>query len=254
MDSFTNLPPNSAGALACGSDYFCTTQWTVVLAARGDSQEARAALSVLCEAYYEPVLVYLTRAVRDTAAARELAHEFFENLLEGDRLALVRRESGKFRAYLSGALKHFLSHRREYERRLRRGGGVEPLPLETGTDTSPGLPVADEQALPPDAAFDREWATTVLARAVAALRAECEADGQLEHFDRLKPWLVGEAAHGEQADMARQLGLDPGALKSAVHRFKRRFRQLVKAEIASTLSPPADVEEEMRALFAALAR
>jgi RNA polymerase sigma-70 factor (ECF subfamily) len=114
--------------------------------------------------------------------------------------------------------------------------------------------LADEQALPPDEAFDREWATTVLARAVAALRAECEAKGRSAEFELMKPWLIGEATHGAQAETAREMGLAPGALKSAVHRFKRRFRQLVKAEVSLTLCPPADVEEEMRALFAALTR
>jgi DNA-directed RNA polymerase specialized sigma24 family protein len=233
------------------ADPFCTTRWTVVLTARGHSAEGRAALNALCEAYYEPVLTFLTRSAGDAGAARELAHDFFANLLGGDRLAQVRREGGKFRAYLSGAVKHFVAHRRESERCLRRGGGIAPLSLEA--DDLPGLRLADEQALPPDLAFDRAWATTVLARALAALRAECDHDGRAAHFERLKPWLTGEAAHGAQAEMARELGLDAGALKAAVHRLKCRFRQLVKAEVASTLSPPADVEEEMRALFAALA-
>jgi RNA polymerase sigma-70 factor (ECF subfamily) len=111
----------------------------------------------------------------------------------------------------------------------------------------------DDQTLSPDQAFDRAWATTVLTRALAALRGECESEGRGDLFEELKPWLIGEAAHGAQAERARDLALDPGALKAAVHRLKRRFRDFVKAEIAETLCPPADVAGEMRALFAALA-
>lgn len=244
----------SAPVARAGPDPFCTTRWTVVLAARGESAEAREALSALCEAYYEPVRVYLARSVRDPLAARELAHDFFAEVLEGGRFARLEREGGKFRAYLSGALKHFLSHCRAHDRRLRRGGGVEPLPLDASDSEAPAVALlAQDHAPSPDAAFDRAWATTLLARALGALRAECEAEGRGAHFERLKPWLTGEAAHGAQVELARELGLDPAALKGAVHRLKRRFRHLVKAEIASTLSPPADVEEEMRALFASLA-
>ncbi len=198
-------------------------------------------------------MTYLTRATREPECARDLAHQFFYELLEGDRLARVRQREGRFRAYLSGALKHFLAHRRAYDRRLRRGGGVEPISLEAAAEEGREK-WADEQVLSPDAAFDRAWATTLLARALAALRAECEAAGDALQFDRLKPWLTEESGHGEQAELARQMGLEAGALKSAVHRLRRRFRFQVKAEIAATLSPPADVDEEMRALFAALAR
>lgn len=250
-DEFAMTPSPPSSTRTRRSDHFYTTRWTVVLAARGNSPEAREALSALCEAYYEPVCIYLTRALRDPVAARDVAHDFFANLLEGDRFAQVKREGGKFRAYLSGALKHFLSHRRAFERRVRRGSGVDPFPLDAGPGIIP--PLADGQAIPPDMAFDRAWATTLLARALSALRAECESEGAAAQFDRLKPWLTGEAAHGAQVEMARDLQLDPGALKAAVHRLRRRFRHFVKAEVASTLSPPADVDEEMRALFVALA-
>jgi RNA polymerase sigma-70 factor (ECF subfamily) len=232
---------------------FCTTRWTQVLAARGRTPEAREALRELCDAYYEPIVAFLARSGHDSAAAREMAHEFFAVLLHGDPLARVEREGGHFRSYLLGALKHFLSHRRSREQTQKRGGGLEPVPLDEGTDTSPGLNLPDTTQPAPDAAFDRDWATTLLARALAALRHECENDGQLEHFERLKPWLTGEAAHGEQADTARALGIEPGGLKTAVHRLKQRFRQHVKNEVAATLNDPAAVDDEMRALFAALA-
>jgi RNA polymerase sigma-70 factor (ECF subfamily) len=206
----------------------------------------------LCATYYEPVVSFLARTGHDATEARELAHEFFAYLLAGDSLANVRRGEGRFRSYLLGALKHFLSHRSASERRQKRGGGLEAVPLDASTETSSGLSLPDSQALSPDLAFDREWATALLNRALKALRSEYEAAGKAEQLDRLKPWLTGEAGHGDQAELARALGLESSALKSAVHRLKRRFRSLVKQEIALTLSDPEGVEEEMRALFAAL--
>ncbi len=231
---------------------FCTTHWTQVLAARGRSPEAREALSELCTAYYEPIVAFLARSERETEA-RDVAHEFFGTLLHGDPLARIEREGGRFRSYLLGALKHFLSHRRAHGSRQKRGGGADPVQLTEGTDTSPGLSLPDKVTLTPDAAFDRAWATTLLGRALVALRAECERDGKGVSFDQLKPWLTGEASHGDQAEAARALGLEPGGLKSEVHRLKRRFRNLVKNEVAATLDDPAMVDQEMRSLFSALA-
>lgn len=197
--------PNTSHEPRREDDAFRTTRWTVVLEARGDSEEGLTALSALCEAYYEPVLVLLTRTLRDPLTARDVAHDFFANLLEGDRLAQVQREGGKFRAYLSGAVKHFVAHRREAERRLRRGAGITPVSLHGGDDGESALPIEDEDTLPPDLAFDRAWSTTVLSRALGALRLECEAEGRGEQFERLKPWLTGDAAHGAQIELARSL-------------------------------------------------
>jgi RNA polymerase sigma-70 factor (ECF subfamily) len=246
--SATRPPPDAAGAT------FCTTRWTEVLAARGSSPAARQALSELCAAYYEPVVSFLAWSGHDAVEAREVAHEFFAWLLAGDRLANVRRGEGRFRSYLLGAVKHFLCHRNARERRYKRGGGLEAFPLDTGTDTSPSLGLPDTRVPSPDLAFDREWAAALLNRALKALRREYEAEGKTAQFDQLKPWLAGEAGHGDQAELARGLGLESTAFKSAVHRLKRRFRHLVKQEITLTLSDPGGVEEEMRALFAALSR
>lgn len=231
---------------------FRTTCWTQVLAARGLHGEARAALGELCQAYYEPIVAYLERS-EPGLPAREVAHEFFAALLAGDPLARLERDGARFRSYLLGALKHHLSHRRAAAARLKRGAGVEHQPLAPATATSPGLDPADPAAPAPDAAYDRAWALTLLGRALAALRAEFAAEGREEDFDRLKPWLTGEAAHGDQAGAARALGLDPSALKAAVHRLRRRFRQLVKEEVATTLQAGADADAELRALQQALA-
>jgi RNA polymerase sigma-70 factor (ECF subfamily) len=112
--------------------------------------------------------------------------------------------------------------------------------------------VPDVGVLSPDAAFDRQWALTVVARGLQMLRRECLAEGRADFFEQVKPWLTGEAEHGDQSALAASCGLNANALKVAVHRLKRRFRQLLKAEVAGTLDDPGLVEEEMRALFAAL--
>lgn len=232
---------------------FSPTRWTLVLRARGDSAEAKAALGELCDAYYPPVLRFLRREGRDEDAARELAQEFFARVLGGGGFGSADPERGRFRSYLLGALKHFLGDQRDRERREKRGGGVAPEPLEASTDTSPGLDVADPAALPPDAWFDREWALAVMDRALTALAAEFTKADKAAHFEALKPWLVGESPSLSQAEAAARLGLSEGAVKVAVHRMRRRFRELVKADIAQTLPRPEDVNDELRYLIAALA-
>jgi len=231
---------------------FHTTRWTLVRHATGHSAEGRQALSDLCAAYYKPVVAFMRREGFEEDAARDLAHDFFRQLLEKPSLQGANRAEGRFRNYLLGAIKHFLAHERERGNRLKRGGGTIALPLDAGTDTSPGVVLADHNELSPDKFFDRQWALAVLERAFAALETEREAAGKDAEFARLKPWLTGDAVYGEQAEAARGLGLSEGALKVTVHRLRRRFRELLKAEIAQTLDMPEAVEEEMRHLFSAL--
>jgi RNA polymerase sigma-70 factor (ECF subfamily) len=243
----TSCPPPQD---ASGED-FRTTRWTQVSRAKADSPEGHRALAELCNAYYEPVAAFLRCALREGEAARELAHDFFANMLAGGAITRAQQERGRFRSYLLGAVKHFLSHHREAGRRLKRGGGGENISLHD-TDAGEARSVADASVLSPDAAFDRQWALTVVARAPESLRNECVAEGRLDFFEQVKPWLTGEAAHGDQAALAATCGMNANALKVAVHRLKRRFRQLLKAEVAGTLDDPALVAAEMRDLFAAL--
>lgn len=227
---------------------FCTTRWTQVSRAKADSPEGRRALADLCNAYYEPVTTFLRCELRDADAAREVAHDFFAHLLAGSGIAHAEQERGRFRSFLLGAVKHFVSNRRAAGRRLKRGGRVENISIN---DTE-AFSVPDAGMLSPDAAFDRQWALTVVALALEALRLECVAEGRAEFFEQVKPWLTGDAGRGEQAALAASWGMNSNALKVAVHRLKRRFRQLLKAEVAGTLDDPELVEGEMRALFAAL--
>ncbi|MFZ0826586.1 MAG: sigma-70 family RNA polymerase sigma factor [Verrucomicrobiia bacterium] len=227
---------------------FRTTRWTQVSRAKVDSPEGRRTLAELCNAYYEPVAAFLRYELRDADAARELAHDFFAHMLAGGAIARAEQERGRFRSYLLGAVKHFLSHQREASQRLKRGGGAENLSLNDTEARS----VPDAGVLSPDAAFDRQWALTVVAHALEALRQECVAEGRADFFERVKPWLTGDAARGDQVALAAGCGMNANALKVAVHRLKRRFRQLLKAEVAGTLDDPGLVEAEMHALFAAL--
>ncbi|HZR19793.1 MAG TPA: sigma-70 family RNA polymerase sigma factor [Verrucomicrobiae bacterium] len=230
---------------------FRTTRWTQVSRAKVDSPEGRRALTELCAAYYEPVAAFLRCELRETDAARELAHDFFAVMLAGGTIAHASQERGRFRSYLLGAVKHFLSHHREAVGRLKRGGGLEKISLDQ-TDTGEARTVADASVLSPDAAFDRQWALTVVARALEALRAECATEGRAVFFEQVKPWLTGDAARGDQTALAADCGMNANALKVAVSRLKRRFRILLKAEVAGTLDDPGLIAAEMRELFDAL--
>lgn len=243
--------PMDAATLPAGKSRFYTTQWTRVCTAREDSEEGRLALADLCDAYYEPVITFLRYELRNTDAAQEAAHEFFAGMLGGGAIQRADQKRGRFRSYLLGAVKHFLSHQREAARRMKRGAGVESVSLNA--DDSKVIAVADARAITPDMAYDRQWALAVLARALDTLRHECRIEGKEALFDDLKPWLTGTAGHGDQAALAARHGMTPAAMKMSVQRLKQRFRQCLKAEIAGTLDDPAMVDEEMQSLFAALA-
>ena len=223
-----------------------------MLEARGDSPEAKAALSDLCAAYYAPVLAFVRRDAPDEDAARDLTQEFFARLLARQGIATVDPQRGRFRSFLLGAVKHFLADMRDHAHRLKRGAGQPMESIDPGTDTSPGLQLSAPQAPSPDREFDRKWALTVLGRALATLAEEHKAAGRSAHFDALKPWLTGDLETQSQAEAARQLGMSVGAVTVAIHRVRRRFREVVKGEIARTLNDPAQVEDELACLVSAL--
>jgi len=223
-----------------------------VLEARGDSPAARAALSDLCAAYYAPVFAFVRRNVPDEDAARDLTQEFFARLLAGQGFATVDPQRGRFRSFLLGAVKHFLAGMHRHAHRLKRGGGQPLEPIDPGTDTSPRLQLADLNAPSPDREFDRKWAMTLLARALATLAQEHEAAGKADHFEALKPWLTGDSESISQAEAAARLGLNEGAVKVAIHRLRRRFRQVIKEEISQTVSDCAQVDLELHCLLEAL--
>lgn len=219
---------------------FATTHWTRVLEARGASPEARQALSELCEAYYPPVFAFIRRNSADDERARDLTQEFFSRLLSGHGIDSVDPQRGRFRSFLLGAVKHFLADMHDHALRHKRGAGEVPVALDTQ--------MSDPRAATPEREFDRKWALTVLERALTKLEQEHDTDAGANQFAILKPWLTGDAEHLSQADAAARLNLNVGAVKVAVHRLRRRFRDLVKAEIARTLSDPSNVADELVAL------
>jgi DNA-directed RNA polymerase specialized sigma24 family protein len=232
---------------------FLDTRWTLVSRSRGDGTVAKAALSDLCAAYYEPVVVFLRREGRGDDAARELAHGFFARLLEGGNLDLAEQARGRFRSYLLGALKHFLADHRDHAMAAKRGGGVDHLQVDADASTSAlGLQIVDANVTAPDTAFDRQWAISLLASALNDLESEMIEDGRQMLFERLKPWLTGDTGPDSQASASESLGMSTDAVKQSVHRLRKRFRALVKKRIADTVEGGAQADEEFQHLMAAL--
>jgi RNA polymerase sigma-70 factor (ECF subfamily) len=232
-------------------DVFATTHWTVVLAAgqRSTPQSDRA-LEELCRAYWFPLYAYVRRHGHTKEDAEDLTQAFFARFLEKNYLEGLSAERGRFRAFLLVSLKHFLANEWDKSRCQKRGGGVTPLSLDWQTaDTQFQIAATAEPS--PDKAFDREWAVALLARVIERLRAECETDGRGKQFAELKIFLTTGKGERSYADAARSLGLDEGAVRVAVHRLRKRYRQLLRDEIAQTLADAANVDEEMRALFGA---
>ena len=238
------------------SGNFAPTRWTQVLRARGETAEAQAALGELCAAYWQPVFEFIRRRGQGEDAARDLTQEFFASLLARGGLDTVEPGRGRFRSFLLGAAKHFLADQRDRAQAAKRGGGQTPISIEAGpsTDTSADLQIPDPAGPVPESFFDRQWALTLVDRATSALAAEQTAHGKAAQFALLKPWLMGEVPSLSQAEAARQLGLSEGAVKVAVHRLRKRFREVVKAEIAQTVGDPAQVAEELRYLVEVLCR
>ena len=227
---------------------FAATCWTLVAQANGDDTAARAALSQLCAAYYEPVVAFLRREGRPDDTARDLAHSFFASVLDGRSLAGADPARGRFRSYLLGALKHFLRDHHSRLKAARRGAGAPHVSLD-GTSSGLDTPAPEDHAA--DLAYDRQWALTVIARALEAVAAEMTRSGRLAQFEALKPWLNGDAAV-PHADVAARLGISEGAAKVAIHRLRLRFRAAVRAEIVGTLAPGDDPDAELRHLIAVL--
>ncbi len=234
------------------SSTFVTTRWTRVLAARGGSDASRVALSELCSSYYGPVVAFLAHTGCGDEEPREVAHDFFARLLARDELAGVDPARGRFRSYLLGALKHFAANRRVRAAREKRGGDAEHQPLTTGTDTGTELPIA-AGAPCLEQVFDREWAVAIVERALAVLADEAASADTSEQFAVLKAWLSFGDIPGLQSDAAVRLGINEGAVKVAVHRLRKRFREVVRAEVAQTVPAGDDVEAELHHLVEALA-
>ncbi len=237
---------------------FQTTHWTQVIAARGNSPAAKRALRELSEMYYGPVELFIRRYRGGCQDARDLTHEFFAKLLEGDSLDNVDRMRGRFRTYLLGAVKHFLEDQHDRERTLKRGGGqtLRSLDQSSPDDSAAGetgpSDITDPHGFPPDAFFDRKWALAVVEQAMFLLRAEAEANNELARFEVLQRWLVTPEDRSTAVTAAWTLELTDAAFRVAVHRLRKRFRQLIVNRIAATVQDPAEVQDELNYLIRAI--
>jgi len=232
---------------------FATTHWTVVLAAgRRSTPQADVALEELCRTYWYPLYVYVRRHTATREDAEDLTQSFFAKFLEKNYLEGLRSDKGKFRAFLLAALKHFLANEWDRANRQKRGSGITLLSLDwQSADTRYQIDPADN--LSPDKLYDRAWAVTLLERVVTRLRQESDSEGKGKLFEQLKPFLMLGKGAIPNAQAAAALDLTEGAVRVAVHRLRRRFRELLRQEIGQTLADPAQTEEEMRALFNAFA-
>jgi RNA polymerase sigma factor (sigma-70 family) len=232
---------------------FATTHWTVVLAAgRGDSRQADVALEELCRTYWYPLYAYVRRHGHSREDAEDLTQGFFARLLEKNYLEGITSDKGRFRAFLLVALKRFLANEWDRANTQKRGGGVIPLSLDW-QDAEMRYQINPAHNLSPDKLYDRAWAVIVLERVITRLRDENGADGKAGQYEQLKPFLMvgkGEIPYGQAA---AELKMSEGAVRVAVHRLRRRYRELLRDEIAQTLANPAQADEEMQALFSALA-
>jgi RNA polymerase sigma factor (sigma-70 family) len=243
---------SSQSATAPG-EVFATTHWTVVLAAgQRHTPSADGALEELCRTYWFPLYAYVRRRGYTKADAEDLVQAFFARFLEKNYLAGLSAERGRFRAFLLASLKHFLINEWKKLQRLKRGGGEQLLSLDWQTaDTKFQVAATNEPS--PDKAFDREWALALLAKVIERLQQECAADGKAKLFAQLKLFLTAGKGEAAQSEVAKTLGMEEGAVRVAIHRLRKRYRQLLRDEIANTLSDAAMVDEEMRALFGAFA-
>lgn len=227
---------------------FEPTRWTLVMQAKGEEPEARKALADLCDRYYQPVFVFLRREEGNEDKARECTHEFFELVLAGGFLKHVEPGRGRFRSYLLGALKHFLSHRRASEQAAKRGGGVIHQPFDEDPGTDAGVHVRPPSSSPPgDALFDREWAFALIGRALDLVEDEMAKAGKADNFNALKPWLDGAGA--SSSDAAESLGMTESALRVAIHRLRQRFRRRIQREVAQTVAREEDIPGELNHLI-----
>jgi RNA polymerase sigma-70 factor (ECF subfamily) len=225
---------------------FVTTRWTLVGRAVGScGTEARNALGDLLGIYWKPLYRFIRRTGKRPEDAEDLVQGFFEQLVEADGLRLADHHRGRFRAFLLAALKNHMASEWRRQHRQKRGGFVARLSLDW-QDAETGLKLEAEDSRSPDRLFDREWAIALLEKVLDDLERE------EPEFARWKPFLSMSRERLPCAEMARQCGMSEGAVRVAVHRLRKRYRQRVRDEIAGTLTEASMVDDEMRALFCAL--
>jgi len=244
MSSTSITPPAS-------DPWFVTTHWSVVQSAREPgSPQSAAALETLCRTYWYPLYAYLRRQGRAPHDAEDLTQSFFARLLQKDYLHAAEREKGKFRTFLLVAFKRFLANEWDREHAQKRGGFASVVPIDEELAES-RFAADHSHAVPPDVLFDRQWAMALLDRTMARLQEEYVSSGRAKLFEYLQSCLARDESALPYAEIATRLNLTEPAVKMAVQRLRARYLEMLRAEIAHTVSSAEEIEEEIRHLFSA---
>jgi RNA polymerase sigma-70 factor (ECF subfamily) len=231
---------------------FATTHWSVVqAAAHGDTTRARDALARLCKTYWYPLYAYARHRGCSPPDAQDLTQEFFARLLAGNWVAKADRERGRFRSFLLSAMKHFMANEWDKAQAQKRGGGQPVVSLDDDS-AEHRYRLEPAETATPENLFERGWALTLLEGVLARLEEEYRAEGKQAWMEALRPALTSERGAIDYAEMAEKLGQTETAARVAVHRLRHRYRQLIRAEVASTVASPEEVEAEMHHLFQVL--
>lgn len=229
------------------SSHFHTTHWSVVLAAKGDDTEAKAALGVLCESYRGPVLRFIRRHCivqrYGNQDAEDLTHDFFLRVLQGEEFRHLRQGKGRFRSYLLGAVKFFLVDQREKAAAERRGGKVRILSMDAEIE---------QPRAQLDLRFDRDWAEAIVSRAVAELRNEATEAGETTRFDVLRFWLSGNVTDADRDQALQTLDVSKEHFKVLVSRLRKKFREKIRTQIAQTVADEEEITTELDYLIRVL--
>src|SRR5262245_26078531 len=246
------MPESGRESEAAGPRVFATTHWSVVLAAgQGDSAPSQRALETLCRAYWYPIYVYVRRKGYGPDEAQDLTQEFFAQLIAKEHLRLADRNKGKFRTFLLATLDYFLAREWSRAHRQKRGGQFTFISLDQqAPEERYRLEPSDNDT--PEKSFLRNWALATLTQTMSALEKECHATGKAALFREVKSLLAAEHDAPGYAEISQRLGMGEGAVRMSVHRLRQRYGELLRNEIAQTVSRPEEVEEEMRSLKIAL--
>jgi RNA polymerase sigma factor (sigma-70 family) len=234
-----------------GGVAFTTTHWSVVLEAQGESPAAQQALGKLCRTYWRPIFAFLRRQGIGPIEAEDITQGFFAQLLERRSLDAVRKEKGRLRSYLLGALKYFVADEQRRAMAVKRGKGQRLIPLDElhadeRIEMEPSDPMTAEMI------YERRWALTVLERVLSRLKDEYHAADNAALFDALKQLLPDEPGSPSQAEIAVRLGMSENAVRQAFYRFRQRYQALLREEIAHTVATPGDIEDELHHLIKVL--
>ena len=243
------LQPDTYDSVAVDPKQFTTTHWSVVSqAADSQSPHVLAALDHLCRTYWFPLYAYVRRHNHDPEEAKDLTQGFFAELLQKKQLAHADRRKGKFRSWLLGVLNHYLAHEWEKGQAQKRGGGqsIFSLDEELAERRYQSQPVTVSTA---EMAFDRGWAITILEQAQRRLRTEYAGAGRLDAYEQFSPCLAGEDRSATYSEIGSRLGMSEGAVKTAIHRARRRFLELMREEVGQTVSHAAEIDDEIRYLL-----